>query len=455
MGSSIPQVRFGDLYLQPSRNGLTKPKAIRGEGFKLVNMGEIFEHDRLINIDCDRVPLSKVETETSLLEPYDLLFARQSLVLSGAGKCAIFISDEEPVTFESHLIRVRLNHNLVAPAYYYYLFRSPYGRSLIESIVEQGAGASGIRGSDLQNLMVPIPLLPEQRAIAAVLGALDDKIELNRRMNGTLEGMARALFRSWFVDFDPVRRRGAPPWSPSSSSTAGNPATEGRHGGLPLPPDIAALFPDEMEVGEDGVERPRGWRVGTLGVVAENIRRNVQPGNLRPSTPYIALEHMPRQSISLPDWGIADDLESNKSEFMQGDILFGKLRPYFHKVGVAPLDGVCSTDILVIRPKRPEWFGFLLGHVSSQELVDHTTALSTGTKMPRTSWHDIAQYEVVLPPNDLAASYSNMVQNFVQRIQANIYESRTLAALRDALLPRLMSGEVRVPVAEQAVADAL
>ena len=189
---------------------------------------------------------------------------------------------------------------------------------------------------------------------------------------------------------------------------------------------------------------PKGWRAGTLGQVAENHRRGIQPDEIKSSTPYIGLEHMPRRCIALSEWGHADELESNKFEFERGEILFGKLRPYFHKVGVAPIDGVCSTDILVVRPKVPEWFGFVLGHVSSVELVNHTNAASTGTKMPRANWNDIARFEVALPPESVAAEFTDLIRPMIDRIIANIHESRTLAELRDALLPKLLSGEIRI-----------
>ena len=183
----------------------------------------------------------------------------------------------------------------------------------------------------------------------------------------------------------------------------------------------------------------------TLGEVAENPRRSIQPDEIKSSMSYIGLEHMPRRSIALSEWESDTKLGSNKLEFKRGEILFGKLRPYFHKVGVAPLDGVCSTDILVVRPKTPEWFGFVLGHVSSVELVNHTDAASTGTKMPRTNWNDIARFEVALPPESLAAEFTTTIRPMIDRIIANIHESRTLAELRDALLPKLLSGELRVP----------
>jgi len=225
---------FAELFETPLRNGLTKPKAVRGEGMKMVNMGEVFAHRRIHNLDMDRVPMETKERNSSLLRGGDLLFARQSLVLSGAGKCVLFQGDNEDVTFESHIIRCRLDQQKAAPAFYFYLFQSTQGRSLIESIVEQVA-AAGIRGSDLGRLLVPVPPLAEQKAIAAVLGALDDKIELNRRMNATLEAMARALFQSWFVDFDPVRAKldGRPPPRPRPSHRRPLPRAFGRNGTRP------------------------------------------------------------------------------------------------------------------------------------------------------------------------------------------------------------------------------
>jgi type I restriction enzyme S subunit len=300
--------------------------------------------------------------------------------------------------------------------------------------VDDGSPIPSTTRAAVYMLDLELPPPSEQRAIARVLGTLDDKIELNRRMNETLEAIARAIFQSWFVDFDPVRAK-----------------AEGRNPGLPN--HVTDLFPDGFEDSELG-EIPVGWRVGTLGDVAINPRRGIQPNDINRSTPYIALEHMPRQRIALADWGVADGLESNKFEFRRGEILFGKLRPYFHKVGVAPVDGVCSTDMVVVAPKIEKWFGFVLGHASSTAFVEYTNAGSTGTKMPRTSWGEMARYPIVIPPVELAEAYSNQVQAIVKRVIASIHEARTLATLRDALLPRLISGEIRIPEAANAVATA-
>ena len=289
---------------------------------------------------------------------------------------------------------------------------------------KQTTGLGHVTKRDLQEIEAAYPSKSEQLSIVSILGSLDDKIELNHQMNETLEQTARALFKSWFVDFDPVRAK-----------------AEGRDTGLPK--EIADLFPDSF-VDSELKEIPKGWGVGKLSDITKNLRRGVQPEQIDPSTPYIGLEHMPRHCIALSDWDHASELGSNKLEFKRGEILFGKLRPYFHKVGVAPVDGVCSTDILVIAPTDKEWFGFALGHLSSEDLVNYTSAGSTGTKMPRTGWGEMARYPIVLPPTSIASIFTSFVDPSMEKIIANIHESKTLSEIRDLLLPKILSGEIHV-----------
>lgn len=323
------------------------------------------------------------------------------------------------------------------------------------SVLEgEGAVFGNAKKSDLENLVIPWPDRSERHAIAHILGTLDDKIELLRRMNETLEAMARALFKSWFVDFDPVIDNALETGNPIPDALAEKAKRRLALGDKrkPLPEHIRRLFPDRFVDSELG-PIPEGWRVGTLGDVAEHVRRGIQPNEIQPGTPYIALEHMPKRCIALSEWGVADGVESNKFEFKHGEILFGKLRPYFRKVGVAPVDGVCSTDIIVVKPRHEKWFGFVLGHVSSVEFVEYTTMVSTGTKMPRTSWWDMARYKVPLPPDHIAAAFTQLIRPGINRIIKGIHESRALAALRDALLPKLISGEIRVRDAERFLAE--
>ena len=289
----------------------------------------------------------------------------------------------------------------------------------------------GLRKADIGLVEIPLPPLSEQRAIAHILGTLDDKIELNRRMNETLEEMARALFKSWFVDFDPVRAK-----------------MEGRDTGLP--PDVADLFPDRLVESELG-EIPEGWGVGCLADIAVAPRRGVDPTSLHDETPYIGLEHMPRRSIALTQWEGAGKVTSSKSGFKKGEFLFGKLRPYFHKVGVAPVNGICSTDVIVVAPKASQWSSFVLASISLDEFVAYANQTSTGTRMPRTSWKTMSEYRICLPSAHAVQAFQDAVQPMIDGIVANVHGSRTLAALRDVLLPKLVSGELRVTQLETAL----
>ena len=195
----IKQVQLKELLSEPTRNGLTKPKAIRGQGVPMIAMGEVFANNRIYSIQMERVPVTDKELITSSIYDNDLLFARQSLVLEGAGKCCIVKKVNEPTVFESHLIRVRVDKTKALPDYIYYYFNSYQGRENIKTIVEQVA-AAGIRGSDLVNLYIPIPPVTVQQQIVQVLMNIDDKIAVNTAINENLEQQAQALFKNLIAD---------------------------------------------------------------------------------------------------------------------------------------------------------------------------------------------------------------------------------------------------------------
>ena len=234
-------VPFAQLLVEPVRNGIYKKKEFHGRGIKVVNMGELFAFPRLRGVPMKRVELSSTEQSKFLIQPGDLLFARRSLVAEGAGKCSIVLDAPEPTTFESSIIRARPNPTQADSLFLYYYFNSHLGLHALDSIRRQVAVA-GITGSDLARLDIQLPALLEQRTIARILGTVDDKIELNRRMNKTLEAMACAVFKSWFVDFDPVR------------------AKMERHPAY-LAPEVWDLFPSSL----DSTGLPASWRIGTIG----------------------------------------------------------------------------------------------------------------------------------------------------------------------------------------------
>lgn len=224
-----------------------------------------------------------------------------------------------------------------------------------------------------------------------------------------------------------------------------------------LPEEVLALFPDRFVFSEElGKWVPEGWGVGSLRTVAANKKTSVKPEMLTEVDFYIGLQDMPQKSISLENWSSAEDVASNKYKFDKGDILFGKLRPYFHKVGIAPIDGVCSTDILVIQSKSPSCFAFVLGHISSSKLIDYVSAAATGTRMPRTNWKEISGYQIAIPPENLSVKFNTATSEMYNKLAFNVQKGRNLTKLRDTLLPPLISGQLSVEnftTAEAAVSD--
>lgn len=186
---------FGDLYAIGSRNGISIPKSQRGMGVPMLGMKELFSRHIIRSVDAELVPLDSSQFDRWCLKNEDLLFGRRSLTRDGAGKVSIFRGGETPCTFESSLIRVRLDSQSASPSFYYYLFRSDLGRGLMDSIIEQVAVA-GIRSSDLARLKVPWPPIQEQKRIAAVLGAFDDLIETNRALVESMSSAVRTSTRS-------------------------------------------------------------------------------------------------------------------------------------------------------------------------------------------------------------------------------------------------------------------
>ena len=447
---------FKELFAIPLRNGLTKPKAVRGAGTKMVNMGELFANPRIVNVAMDRVPLNQAERSSSLLAAGDLLFARQSLVLSGAGKCSIFVRDDENVCFESHVIRCRVSQELADPHFYYYFFSSPAGRALMESIVEQGAGASGIRGSDLAELSVPWIDPIFQRRVAGVLSQIDDKISFNRRIIQTLEAMAQAIFQSWFVDFDPVKAKiaakaeGRDPLRAAMSVISGKAAAELDA----LPPEqyeqlaaTAALFPDEMEDSELGAI-PKGWTVCPLPECVDiNPSRVLKKGAI---APYLDMANVPTHAARVDN--VVPRAFGSGSKFINGDTLLARITPCLENGKTAYVDfladgevGWGSTEFIVLRPKNglPLPFAyFLCRHPEFRAFAISQMAGTSGRQ--RVPNDCFGAYKVVKPSPLVADAFGLQTTQFMKQIKSLDEASKTLAGLRDVLLPRLLSGELQV-----------
>jgi type I restriction enzyme S subunit len=162
-------------------------------------------------------------------------------------------------------------------------------------------------------------------------------------------------------------------------------------------------------------------------------------------TPYIGLEHIPRRSITLDQWGVASDVTSTKFQFAAGDILFGKIRPYFHKVGIALVDGITSSDAIVIRPIDQEQFHYVLMLLSSDEFVALASkTVREGSKMPRADWEYLSKSQFLLPSESLLQFFGDSIRPITDQLRVLAMTNHRLAKARDLLLPKLMNGEIAV-----------
>jgi type I restriction enzyme, S subunit len=305
-----------------------------------------------------------------------------------------------------------------------------YNLSTRKAEIRAAAGGSAqpiLNKSAFGRLDIYLPPPDEQSAIAQILGTLDDKIELNRRMNETLEAMARALFKSWFVAFDPVRAR-----------------AEGRDPGLPK--EIADLFPDRFEDSELG-EIPAGWKVGTLGDVLRQREERCEASAETASRPYVPIECISSKSLFLSDSRPGEDAQSSLIRFYKGDLLFGAMRPYFHKVCIAPFDGTTRTTAFVLLPRRREDFAFATLRLHHPDSIDYATRHSTGSTIPYAVWSDsLEDMPISVPPPEVRGTFDRIMRPLLERIPVPHFEGKILAALRNTLLPKLIAGELRAPL---------
>ena len=370
--SSAEETRYSDAVTINPRIPL-----VRGQSYPFVTMADITSGHRCAEPGSDR----PYTGSGSRFRAGDTLMARITPSLEN-GKVARYCAqanESEYAHGSTEFIVVRGRPGVTTDMFAYYLTSSDKVRRYAISQMTGTSGRQRVPVDALANCIVSIPDLATQRHVARALSILDDKIELNRRMNATLQDIFRTVFQHLLT----------------SNGTGGS-----------------------------------AGRLADLASVGGQV---VDPQTLPADTPYIGLEHMPKSSIALAEWGSASDITSNKLTFCRSDLLFGKLRPYFRKAGTPPVDGVCSTDIIVVVPNRQYWHAFVLGYISSREFCSYASQQATGTKMPRTHWSVLKQYPVAIPAESSARRFQDAVGGILDLLSANIHEDLRLTELRTTL----------------------
>ena len=316
--------------------------------------------------------------------------------------------------------------------YLYWLLRTPQYRNYCRAHAT-GTTNLGLPREDFLAFPAPDPN-PMQLRIVETLETLDDKIELNRRLSETLEEMARALFRSWFVDFDPVRAK-----------------AEGRPSGLP--PDLDALFPASFEASELG-EIPAGWEVTTLGdVIDVNPKRSIRKGDV---ATHVEMAALPTSGPHVAAW--TQRAFTSGSRFIRGDTLLARITPSLENGKTAFVDFLeegetawGSTEFTVLRPKEP--WPPEMAYVMAREpnFREHAIVNMTGTSgRQRVPAEAVSSYPLAVASDGIAAAFGELARPLFERATRLAAQSRDLAEQRDALLPQLVSGELRVRAGEHA-----
>lgn len=355
--------------------------------------------------------------------------------------------DDRKVALAQRVITLRGKPDVLDNTFLKFLLQS---NPVQEELRSRGTGTTvvGIRQSELRKISLTLPPLAEQRAIASVLGALDDKIELNRRMNTTLEAMARALFQSWFVDFDPVRAK-QEGRKPSGMDDA-----------------TAALFPDSLQESKSG-PIPQGWKVKSLGEIADLDKGLSYKGDglaEEGGIPMVNLgcftgrgifnaERVKRYTGEYRERHLvhAGDLVIANTDMTQNRVIIGS-------PGLVPeLNGarefLYTHHVFAVRfkPEAEIWRRYVFFTLLKPEFREIAEGFSTGTTVLALPRDGLLNFSLCLPPVQLLEAFEKQVGPLLAAVDANLHQSRTLAALRDTLLPKLLSGELRVPDAERAI----
>jgi type I restriction enzyme S subunit len=379
---------------------------------------------------------SELVREHQLLRRFDVVIAMSSGSRLAVGRLAQLRQDWFGCV-GAFCAAIRPDPNAVHPDYLGFVLQSPDFRERIETHAV-GTAIMNLSRERLFGFPLRLPAPMDQRAIAHILGTLDDKIELNRRMNETLEAMARALFKSWFVDFDPVRAK-----------------AEGRDPGLPKP--LADLFPDSFEDSELG-EIPKGWEVAPLPEVIDvNPTRALRKGV---EAPYLDMANMPTRGHSPDD--VVDRAFGSGMRFTNGDTLVARITPCLENGKTAFVDfleaeqvGWGSTEYIVLRPKppMPDEFAYCLAR--GADFRDFAIQSMTGSSgRQRVPAESLSHFRMVAAPKRVAELFGRFARPLFARASAATNESRSLAALRDTLLPKLISGELRVNAAADCIQEA-
>ena len=354
----------------------------------------------------------KLEKSDCKPKENDVLIAKDGSFL----KNVFVATGKEEVIILSSIAIIRPNIELICPKFLMYSFLNPVTKKRVSDNYVSGAVIQRIILKDFKRIHLVFPTINEQKAIAKILSDLDEKIEVNKKINEILEEIGQTLFKRWFIDFEFPNEKGEP------YKSSGGEMIESELGEIPI-----------------------GWEVGNLGNLVQNINETEKSGNHLKDLPYIPTDVIESKKLSLSSFKPYTEAKSSLIKFNEDDILFGAMRVYFHKVCISPFAGITRKTCFVLRPLNQFDLSYCLFLIFNESTIDYANSNSKGSTMPYAVWKSsLEKMKIVIPSVTIRKEFNKILKYPLEKIKKSFFEIQILKQTRDGLLPKLMSGKIRI-----------
>ena len=399
--SEWKKMKLGELY--EVHNGLSKGRQFFSKGFPFLTFSNVFNNWFLPEKLDSLVQTTEKEREVCSIKAADVFITRTSETMDELGMSSVALKDYPNATYNGFTKRLRPITDRVNPRFIGYYLRTPKFRGQFMAFSTMTTRAS-LANNDLLNMIVEIPPKESQHRISTILSRYDSLIENYQKQIKLLEEAAQRLYKEWFVDL--------------------------RFPGYENTPVM------------DGV--PEGWEKNRLENLVFGFGKRISRRNRYSYYCYIPIDCLPKKQITYININSVEQAESSLIAFSPGDIIFGAMRPYFHKVCIARHYGITRTTCFVLRAKESEYDAFASMLLFNEETVKYASSISVGTTMPYTRWNDFKNMAILVPPIEIARKFNNVVLKNLSSIGRLANQLSLLTEARDRLLPKLMSGEIEV-----------